>query len=72
MNKKTTLKKFSIQTADLHLLFSRSEIPGDRQLGKVLYLDVMPVHEVVQDLDGEMERGAGQLQLLRNNARPVH
>ncbi len=41
-------------------------------VGEVLYLDVMPVHEVVQDLDGEMERGAGQLQFLRHNARPVH
>ena len=32
----------------------------------------MSVHEVVEYLDGEVKSAAGQLQLLRNNARPVH
>ena len=32
----------------------------------------MAVHEVVENLDGEVDGAAGKLKLLGNNARPVH
>ena len=36
-----------------------------------LYLNVVAVHEVVEDLDGEVDGAARQLQLLRHYTRPV-
>ena len=56
---------------DAFLLFRQEEGAQTNQV-KLWVLDVIAIHNIIKELNGEVEGAVGQLELLGHATRPVH